>query len=1250
MPSINFKKFTIRTFLCLLFIQFNLSLFSQQKYPSLLWEITGNNITKPSYLYGTMHVSNKLAYHLSDSFFVALSNVNVVGLESNPDQWLGNMKKLGLLEGANINSNANFYKNAFKIEVPNNRQYAGILGYNPDLINGLLYRNNTENQDHEESTYIDLFIYKTGSKLNKKIVSLEDFKTSMVMATKASTRDPNEEYDERKKNIDYGKVQSQINDAYRNGNLDVLDSLTKLTNTSKNYQKYLLDDRNIILAHHIDSICKTNSLFSGIGAAHLPGENGVIELLRKMGYKLRPITNIATKKGIKQKETIEAIIKKLPFSKHYSNDSLFSYDLFESTIEIANIKGFSFSLSTDMANGAYYTISRQLTYAPLFNYNASKMLLKLDSLLYESIPGKIISKKDVINNIGNKGFDIINQTKQGDLQRYLIYMMENEVIVFKMAGKANYINGEEALRFFNSIKFKSEKKVSQITFSPETKGFQVSIPSSYNFLKNKKSGNQGLAEELFAYNSNDNSIYGVMHYFYHDFNYLEEDTFELNMLCNSTLKNFNYTSSITRSFEREQQLPCIRFSGENNLLHKVMNGKIFIKGVHYYLAYAITDKLSSNQNTTDFFNSFKLTDFKHIFPTPIITDEDFAFTAKDETGNDVTNIVNQELAGFYKQLKLAEESKKYKSDFDYQSLEKTYYSPSSAEHININYEKFNDYDYRSADKFWTDVKKNIETSTTFNISKYDVKKNDKTQIVNVVLNDTACSSIIKRKYILKDGLLFCLSAICDSVNETTGWTEDFLNSFKHKDTVFTKPIFENKITTLLKDLSSKDSSLRYSAKQSLNSISWDKIYANDIFNYYSSSEFLKLEEETRAILLVNGGTFNDEKIIPIYKKLYDVYADSSYMQICIIKGLGFLKTKNSYNTIYDLLKNKTPLTGDETNITDVLNPLYDSLELCGNYFPGLFSLSTFDEYKNPIRQLFTDLVIRKIITSTKYVMQVPVLLNEANNEMKRYNSTSNKGNKQITNTSELSAESADILANILENEIANTNDKTAKKRYPSYNTMIENYAVILAPFYQSNAGVKQYFDKVLKVKNENVLLNICLIANENKIPINDTLWKYFSNNFKTKIKLYNELNKINQLQKFDKQHLSQIEFCKNVIESDIIVNTYGDENESIKLKNKPDSIYFLKKEKASNKYENGIMYFFNRVDLKNNISSLAVAFVNQSDESKISTKIDLIDTKRVIEVGKTVEETISETLNEFHYKYRKRYMSEKIAPNYEYGE
>ena len=48
----------------------------------------------------------------------------------------------------------------------------------------------------------------------------------------------------------------------------------------------------------------------------------------------------------------------------------------------------------------------------------------------------------------------------------------------------------------------------------------------------------------------------------------------------------------------------------------------------------------------------------------------------------------------------------------------------------------------------------------------------------------------------------------------------------------------------------------------------------------------------------------DEAIIPVYKSLYNYYEDSSYMQICLIKGLGFLKQKNSYNTIFDLLKIK----------------------------------------------------------------------------------------------------------------------------------------------------------------------------------------------------------------------------------------------------------------------------------------------------------------------------------------------------------
>src|SRR5215204_2457224 len=67
--------------------QQNFNWFSDRKYPSLLWEITGNGLQKPSYLFGTMHVSDKLVFHLGDPFYNALKSVDVVALETNPEHW-----------------------------------------------------------------------------------------------------------------------------------------------------------------------------------------------------------------------------------------------------------------------------------------------------------------------------------------------------------------------------------------------------------------------------------------------------------------------------------------------------------------------------------------------------------------------------------------------------------------------------------------------------------------------------------------------------------------------------------------------------------------------------------------------------------------------------------------------------------------------------------------------------------------------------------------------------------------------------------------------------------------------------------------------------------------------------------------------------------------------------------------------------------------------------------------------------------
>ncbi|MBK7506261.1 MAG: TraB/GumN family protein [Bacteroidetes bacterium] len=52
----------------------------------------------------------------------------------------------------------------------------------------------------------------------------------------------------------------------------------------------MIVERNRTMAHSYDSIIKSGkSLFAGIGAAHLSGNEGVLQFLKDMGYKVRPM-------------------------------------------------------------------------------------------------------------------------------------------------------------------------------------------------------------------------------------------------------------------------------------------------------------------------------------------------------------------------------------------------------------------------------------------------------------------------------------------------------------------------------------------------------------------------------------------------------------------------------------------------------------------------------------------------------------------------------------------------------------------------------------------------------------------------------------------------------------------------------------------------------------------------------------------------------------------------------------------------
>src|SRR5690606_33720857 len=153
-----------------------------------------------------------------------------------------------------------------------------------------------------------------------------------------------------------------------------------------------------------------------------------------------------------------------------------------------------------------------------------------------------------------------NRTRRGDVQHYQVFFSDQEMILFKLGGKQDYANSEQAKRFFESIRF-APVKVSNLRFTPPTGGFSVTISGEFHYEKNKSAGIAGLCEELFV--SSGRAAMGVRHAVYNDFSYLEEDTFELNQLASEVLQAFNYKTEQSFTLSSVHGFPAITFSGKN---------------------------------------------------------------------------------------------------------------------------------------------------------------------------------------------------------------------------------------------------------------------------------------------------------------------------------------------------------------------------------------------------------------------------------------------------------------------------------------------------------------------------------------------------------------------------------------------------------------------------------------------------------------------------------------------------------------
>ena len=275
--------------------------FSQTPH-TLLWQISGKNLSKPSYLFGTMHVLCADDARLSDSLRAVISRCDEVYFEID----LSKMTDLGAMMNSikymrmndskrlsDLIDSASYRKvKAYFSQHASMLPFGMLERFKPMLISAMIEETDMECKSTDG---MELMIMQEMRQYNNKPVNgLETIEFQAGIFDSIP-------YEEQAKELvnyidsaaEYKQMNQDLATVYRNQDLDKIDALTAKGDPGMSkYMDLLLYDRNRKWAKALDGgLFSGKSLLVAVGAAHLPGENGVINLLRKEGYTLNPVKN-----------------------------------------------------------------------------------------------------------------------------------------------------------------------------------------------------------------------------------------------------------------------------------------------------------------------------------------------------------------------------------------------------------------------------------------------------------------------------------------------------------------------------------------------------------------------------------------------------------------------------------------------------------------------------------------------------------------------------------------------------------------------------------------------------------------------------------------------------------------------------------------------------------------------------------------------------------------------------------------------
>jgi uncharacterized protein YbaP (TraB family) len=274
---------------------------AQAQHNSLLWEISGETLSTPSYLFGTIHITDKRVFAWSDSLGICFDRCATVAGELSLDQV--NMHELAasLKMPGDTTLKMLLSKSEYKLVKKYVRKHCGVLvkmlinRIKPVYTSVLLgeCRSNTQTSSkNNNAVSLDQYLQEMGNKNTMKVLGLETIAEQLgaleIMSLKEQAQALVEEVRRGGEKSTEDAMENMIQ-VYLQQDIDSLYSYFINGAMPDVFMESLIYKRNRIMAERMVPLMQEQATFVAVGAAHLAGEQGLIALLRKQGYKLRPV-------------------------------------------------------------------------------------------------------------------------------------------------------------------------------------------------------------------------------------------------------------------------------------------------------------------------------------------------------------------------------------------------------------------------------------------------------------------------------------------------------------------------------------------------------------------------------------------------------------------------------------------------------------------------------------------------------------------------------------------------------------------------------------------------------------------------------------------------------------------------------------------------------------------------------------------------------------------------------------------------